>query len=120
MGVVLYLVSWLLKRLLFGFSILYTCIILIVQFKFNDLNEYFYQLAISTDQVGNTSCKYLFDALLINKHSVDKFGNVDETISSVLGKNQRTDTLKPLGVLLVWILDKLEKDHSIKSIEEDE
>jgi 8-oxo-dGTP diphosphatase len=42
---------------------------------------------------------------------------VDETISSVLGKNKKANTLSKIGKGLDWILDILDKNHSIKSIE---
>ena len=77
---------------------------------------YFYLMALSIDQLGNVGLSRLFNDVLI-KPSRDRFGNEDETISSVLGKNKLNGTLRPLGRLLVWILDKLDKNHSVKSIE---
>ena len=82
-----------------------------------NLKDYFFINAVSFDQFGNTVMCRLFNDILI-KSSEDLFGDEDETISSVLGKNQVNGTLRPLGKGLVWILDKIEKDHSIKSIEE--
>ena len=46
-----------------------------------------------------------------------KFGDEDETISSVLGKNKLTKTLTKTGKTLDWILEKLDRNHSIESIE---
>ena len=43
---------------------------------------------------------------------------MEETISSALGKNQRDGTLTKIGRALVWILDKIEKEHCKKSIKE--
>ena len=48
-----------------------------------------------------------------------KFGNPKETISSVLGKNQRDKTLTLLGDLIRWVLDRIEKDHCLNSINEE-
>ena len=48
------------------------------------------------------------------------FGNPDETISSVLGKNQRDNTLTLLGKLIVWVLNMVDENHSEKAIEDDE
>ena len=81
-----------------------------------DRGEYFYKLAVAIDQLGNVAMSRIFNDILIYSGG-DKFGWEDETISSVLGKNQKKGTLKPLGKALVWILDKLDEDHSIKSIE---
>lgn len=81
-----------------------------------DPKDYFFLIALSLDQLGNVVMAELFNDILIKKNR-DLFGNPDETISSVLGKNQLNGTLKPLGKLLVNILNKIEKDHCIKSIE---
>lgn len=84
------------------------------------LERYFLNIAISLDQTGNTICKVLFDLTLIDRYSINKFGNVDETISSVIGKNKRDNTLSFLGKILSYILDNIDNNHSIKSIEEEE
>ena len=47
-----------------------------------------------------------------------KFGNVNETISSALGKNQRDGTLSWFGKFIAFVLDKIDKDHCKKSINE--
>tara|TARA_B110000967_G_scaffold209539_1_gene266150 strand:+ start:1476 stop:1862 length:387 start_codon:yes stop_codon:yes gene_type:complete len=85
----------------------------------NNLSTWFYAWAISIDQLGNVVCKELFNDVLI-LHKGTLFGNPDETISSVLGKNKVKNTLTKTGKALDWILNKLDPNHSIKSIEEDE
>jgi hypothetical protein len=57
---------------------------------------------------------------LINIKSEHLFGNPDETISSVLGKNELKHTLTKLGKLIVWILNKIDFNHTKNAIEEDE
>lgn len=47
-----------------------------------------------------------------------KFGKVQETISSVLGKNQRDGTLTALGKLIAGMLDFLDPDHCKESIQD--
>jgi hypothetical protein len=59
----------------------------------------------------------LFNRYLITKDGY-KFGNPDETISSVIGKNERLQTLTSSGRLLNSILNRIEKNHAKKSIEE--
>lgn len=86
---------------------------------FLNVAQYFRQVAVSIDQLGNVVCADLFNTVLIKKGGY-KFGNPDETISSALGKNQRLDKLTKVGKILNWILSKIEKDHSLISIEEDE
>ena len=85
----------------------------------DNMSDYFRSVAISVDQNGNVICGPLFNLMLINKNGY-KFGNPDETISSVLGKNQVLNTLTFIGRGLNSLLSLIEKDHSIKSIEEDE
>ena len=57
----------------------------------------------------------LFNDIMIQPGG-HQFGNPDETISFVLGKNIQTNTLSLVGKGLNFILDQLDKDHSIKSI----
>ena len=51
---------------------------------------------------------------LEGKEASYMFGNVNETISSALGKNQRDKTLSWFGKGICFILDKLDKDHCKK------
>jgi hypothetical protein len=79
----------------------------------------FFRAAYSIDQFGNVISSELFNDILIKKGGY-KFGNPDETISSVMGKNYRDDTLTIPGKVLRWILDTIDENHCLKSIEEDE
>lgn len=85
----------------------------------NEVASWFYAWALSIDQLGNVVCKELFNDALITPSGIT-FGNPDETISSVLGKNKLNDSLTVTGKSLDWILNKLDPGHSIKSIEADE
>jgi len=77
----------------------------------------FYRVAVSLDQLGNVLYSELFNLILITKNATDLFGDEDETISSVLGKNKLKGNLSFLGDLLDKILDFIDPNHSIKSIE---
>ena len=81
---------------------------------------WFRRLAYSLDQLGNVIADDMFNWMLIKADEPDSFGNPDETISSVLGKNERAGNLTILGVWLKTILHWFDENHSIKSIEEDE
>jgi hypothetical protein len=81
--------------------------------------KYMYKIALGIDQLGNVVCKHLFNITLIKKGGY-KFGNEDETISSVLGKNKRTNTLTLFGIALDMLLELIDKNHNIDAIEEDE
>lgn len=84
----------------------------------NRIGDYFYRAAVSIDQLGNTMCQDLFNHTLIKKGGYS-FGNVDETISSVLGKNKQTNTLSLLGRLLDKFLHILDDNHTLNSIEDE-
>ena len=77
---------------------------------------YFKSSAINLDKFGNREFRTLFNKMLINDKG-HRFGDIEETISSVLGKNQLACTLTKCGLVLVWILDKIENDHALKSID---
>lgn len=87
---------------------------------FNALNVkkkgYFKDTAINIDRFGNREFRFSLNKYLVTEKSPDRFGNIEETISSVLGKNQLSNNLTTLGKLLCSVLDKIEKNHCIKSI----
>lgn len=76
-----------------------------------------HSLALWLDQIGNAVCRDMFNRLLIEQDGY-KFGKVQETISSVLGKNERDWTLSLGGLLLVIVLDSIDKDHCKNSIQD--
>lgn len=78
---------------------------------------YFLSSAVNLDRFGNYEFRTLFN-LTLKRRNGYKFGNFEETISSVLGKNQRDKTLSSTGKVLAGILDFIDKDHCKKSIEE--
>ena len=78
---------------------------------------YFRSTAVNIDKFGNREFRTLWNKTL-RKENGYKFGNVDETISSALGKNERDQTLTNTGKVLVWALCLLDKNHAIKSIVE--
>lgn len=112
MGLILSIIAYLLLGILSPIGIVWSCI--------KRPKDYFWRIAISLDQLGNVICAEPMNKILIEKHSLNKFGNPDETISSVLGKNQILCTLTTSGKILVNLLSIIDNNHSIKSIEEDE
>ena len=92
---------------------------IITSFFFKKRSRYWMDIAISLDQLGNVTCQHLFNITLKKKKGY-RFGKPDETISSCLGKNKINGTLTRLGGVISSILDKLDYNHSIKSIEDDE
>lgn len=112
MNVMLFLVALILSIILYPLGIIYSFFSYIVRMKFHKI---FLSGALAIDIVGNTVCEMLFnDTLRTNKGA--RFGDTRETISSVLGKNQRDNTLTLAGQILAKILDTIEKDHCKNSI----
>jgi len=87
---------------------------------FNALNVrskgYFKDTAINLDKFGNREFRFSLNKYLIHKDSANRFGDIRETISSVLGKNQKAKTLTEFGIAICDILDFLDKEHCKKSI----
>lgn len=108
MGFLLFIIAsilWLPLTVINWFAVAY-------QYKLS--NEYFLQTAIDIDRFGNHNFRTLLN-LTLQKNGYE-FGNVNETISSALGKNKRDKTLTTTGVFVCKILDYLDDNHSLKSI----
>jgi len=115
-GLILFIVSKVLVILFYPIGFTYSVILTICKSGFKSLDNYLFQCAIATDQHANTYLAKLFNDIMI-KPGGHKFGNPDETISSVLGKNLQKNNLSFIGKCLNFILDQIDSNHSIKSIE---
>lgn len=104
--------KWLLSPFLFIYGVIAS------SFK-KERSQYLKDLAIAKDQYGNAVGKYVFNHCLITDDGY-KFGNLDETISSCIGKNKLKGTLNKSGKLIDYFLELTEKNHSIKSIDNTE
>ena len=104
-----------------GFA--YTTVRSIIDVSFNKwwsrTAKYLYVISYSIDQLGNVIMQELFNDVLIRKGGL-KFGNPDETISSVLGKNAEINKLTLIGTVIGMVLDSLDYNHLKNSIEADE
>lgn len=120
MGTLLAFVSMIMAVLLFPVGLVITFVINLYKrrwkFSFKRLDQQFLSIATSVDTSGNVICKDLFNLVLITKRGY-QFGNRKETISSALGKNQRDNTLTKAGNFVVFVLDKIEDNHCLKSID---
>lgn len=84
--------------------------------SFKEAGNYFFDLARSIDQMGNSLGRYLFNDLFVIPHGY-KFGNIDETISSVTGRNYIDNTLTTAGKIFRKMLDfAFGKNHCVNSI----
>ncbi len=120
MGVILLLVSFILGSVLLPFGFLWFVFKSWYKQTFKGgvsrISDQSRDCAVSIDRTFNVLCEDLFNDILITKEGY-KFGNGKETISSVVGKNKVKDTLSYMGKILDSILDWLDENHSIKSIE---
>lgn len=81
------------------------------------VNSYFRQTAVDLDKFANHNFRTLWNATLIVEGGYP-FGRANETISSALGKNELKGTLSKTGATLCLVLNTLEKNHCVKSIED--
>jgi len=77
----------------------------------------FKDLAISKDQLSGVYVQFWFNKWMLTKDSKHLFGNPDETISSVFGKNKLDGTLTKFGLYWANWLNKREENHVEKAIE---
>lgn len=77
-----------------------------------------YRIAYAKDCTANVQMQYLFNAWFRKKDGYN-FGNYNESISSVLGKNELKGTLTSLGKIIVLILDFFDENHCFKNIDLD-
>lgn len=113
MGIILFIVAiYLFKPLTL---INFICVLYKYGFKWKTINDFFYETAVDIDRFANRNFRTLWNMTLRTPEGYH-FGNINETISSALGKNKLNKTLTRLGSILCYILDKLDKNHCIKSI----
>jgi hypothetical protein len=110
-NVILTLIAFLLVGVFTPFSILWTLIL-----HPRKLSDYFWRFAIALDQLGNVTCQYTLNFVFIKKDGV-LCGNEDQTVSYVIGANKQKGTLTKAGIYLAKILNKIEKDHVEKAVE---
>ena len=85
-------------------------IIVLVKTDYGSFSGYFRDSALRLDIYGCSELRTLWNTLLITKDGI-QFGKSGFSISHDLGANQANGTLSKAGKALVWILDKIDKDH---------
>ncbi|PZM86854.1 MAG: hypothetical protein DLD55_04410 [candidate division SR1 bacterium] len=126
-SLVLLVVSVALACVMLPLGIIWTTVEIIVRFLFPSgksagekslgyLSSIIRSIAIGLDQIGNSVCRDMLNRLLITSGGYS-FGRIQETISSVLGKNEKNGTLTRLGRAIVAVLDWIDPGHCEKSIQ---
>lgn len=115
-GLLLFLISILLIAITGPLGFIYGLLHALFTKGFAGIGEFLLKIAISIDQLGNVIMQHLLNLLLVKTEGY-RFGNRDETISSAIGKNKEKDTLTALGKLIDAILDIIDRNHSLDSID---
>ena len=115
-GLLLFLISVLLFSFTVPLGFIYGFFHGVFTRGFTGIGEYFLKISISIDQLGNVLMQHLLNAVWVKKGGY-LFGNRDETISSALGKNKAQNTLTGFGKLIDNILDLIDPNHSLNSID---
>lgn len=79
----------------------------------------FLAFATAIDIAGNTAFSGFLNAFCLKKGGYHFGSDRSETISSVFGKNLVLNKLTYLGLGFAGVLDTIDKDHCIKSINDD-
>lgn len=116
-GILLLVVSVLLSIATLPFGFLFGLIYTLFNGFIKRMGEYSMEIATIIDQQGNVIMQHLLNLLWIKGDNKYTFGDRDETISSALGKNQDRNTLTAFGKAIVSLLDKIDPNHSLNSIE---
>ena len=74
-------------------------------------------MALSVDQFGNVACATIL-TLALTKRINHAFGqSADDTVSYIIAINKRDGYLSATGRFFAMLLDKIEKNHLQKAIE---
>lgn len=119
-SLILLLTAILLGCIAFPLGILFTLIECVRKGSKQKLLSYaslsFREAALGIDILGNVICRDMLNAFFIGRGGYH-FGKQGETVSSALGKNQLKGTLTRAGRWLAAILDKIDPNHCINSID---
>jgi hypothetical protein len=115
-GVFLFLISIALLAVTGPFGFIYGFFHALFTKGIKGIGEFLLKIAISIDQLGNVTMQHLLNVLWVKKGRYH-FGNRDETISSALGRNKKLVTLTGFGNWIDKLLDTIDPDHSLNSID---
>ncbi|UII78640.1 hypothetical protein [Flagellimonas sp. CMM7] len=115
-GILLFLISIILMVLTGPIGLVYGFFQQLFTKGLVGIGEFALKIAVSIDQLGNVIMQHLFNLLWIKEGGYE-FGNSDETISSALGKNKQLGTLSGFGKAIDKILDSIDSNHSLNSID---
>ena len=112
MGILLFIIARVLQWILSPLFIIYSILRL---GSLKAISNYFRDMAIAIDRLGNVMGGSIMNDLLIMKDGY-KFGDKSKTISYVLGMNYPL-TLTWMGFALSMLLNKIDPNHIEKAVE---
>jgi len=98
------------------FDPIYYLIALKWQSGLNHLGDWFKKLAISIDQFGNASSATMLNFALRKKGGID-FGDEDDNISYIIGRNYYHNSLTIFGHLIRIMLHLIDRHHVQKAVD---
>lgn len=105
---------------LFGHIYMWIRVATSSKYSWSHIRQFYENVAVVEDQKGNVEQAFFYNDIMLKNYSQNLFGFPDETLSSVYGKNKRYNTLTKFGSFWAKLLNKIDKNHVEKSIEEDE
>ena len=93
--------------------------IIIGIFKRRDVKLYWHYMKHLTSQGGGVLHSASINLLCFKKGGW-KAGSPDESVSSCFGKNYELGKLTLFGKAWYWVMDKMDPNHSLDAIEDDE
>lgn len=115
--VLLLLTAYILDLILWTFWFIYAVVKYSRERDWTNLGYYLRKVSKAIDEKGNVKW-WPFCNKYVRMEWGAKFWRSDETLSSVIGKNERDNTLKPMWIKANKILNIIDYNHSINSIEE--
>lgn len=98
------------------------CLYMLIKYMINQNTRAFVVWACKTARSIDVFFNVIGADIMIDtliKKGGYKFGNQKETISSVIGKNDRMGTLTRAGRFLRWLLDRIEEEHCKDAINDE-
>lgn len=118
MELLLLILAYVLKLILFPIGVLLTIIVLLSNPKtfFKELFKWFREIAVAIDKLGNVVLQHPLNAWFIQPVGI-KFGDIKNTISAIFGLNKKAGTLKPIGKKVCDVLNSFDSNHVEKAAE---
>ena len=98
------------------------CLYMLIKYMINQNTRAFVVWACKTARSIDVFFNVIGADIMIDtliKKGGYKFGNQKETISSVIGKNDRMGTLTRAGRFLRWLLDRIDEEHCKDAINDE-